>query len=636
MSSPSHVVLKQSMRTLVGSLLLTALIAIMCTLTLDFLQLGGNFAYIRERSLGDGIVLTGLGAFVVWLLILLVLAITWRLWLTTGIAFSATLLIGCINYQKLQLRNEPLYPSDWEMAAHPGFLVQMVGWKTVAFILVLLTLALGVSLLVGRIMQRPFPRLDRRRYPQFGMAFFVVRVTLVAVVVLALSYVSTFNAPGNKLRAAYEANGAFWTFWYQDLNYETNGFIGGALYNLNVPAMETPPEYDREEMHRLTQKYSVVAAEMNSDRTADGMDDVNVVFVLSEAFSDPTRLEGITASEDPIPYTRDLMMRTTSGQMLAHLFGGGTANMEFEALTGMSLREFAPQMNTPYQMLVPKFDEFPSVVGYLRSRGHRAIAVHPYMTSMYKRESVYPTLGFEEFISAETMLSKSKLENSHFIADESAFQEVEHQIKSSSEPLLINLVTMQNHWPMAGSYADPIPVAGTKNKEEREQSAGFARGLKYTDEAIEQFIKAIDSSPEKTIVVLYGDHLPAVWSEATQEENGPRTMRETPFFIYSNFSTDNEKLPTTSPIHFMNHVFKAADAAIPPYYALLAELETQIPAMEHGIMINANNQEISEDQLSDRARQVLRDYRLVQYDLSVGKRYSQAEMLYPSFRQVSR
>src|SRR5690606_2323849 len=117
-----------------------------------------------------------------------------------------------------------------------------------------------------------------------------------------------------------------------------------------------------------------------------------------EAFTDPSQVKGVSYAQDPIPHTRRLMSKIPSGNMLAQLFGGGTANMEFEALTGLSLSQFKPQMNSPYQMLLPEHSSFPSAVGNGMTFGRRAIAVHPYMTSMYKRERSYPVLGFEDFV----------------------------------------------------------------------------------------------------------------------------------------------------------------------------------------------------------------------------------------------
>ncbi len=93
------------------------------------------------------------------------------------------------------------------------------------------------------------------------------------------------------------------------------------------------------------------------------------------------------------------MSRTTSGTMLAQKFGGGTADMEFEALTGMSMGQFAPQVSIAYQMVVPNYDSFPSAVQLFEDRGHGALAIHPFTTGLYRRESVYPIFGFDDFIS---------------------------------------------------------------------------------------------------------------------------------------------------------------------------------------------------------------------------------------------
>jgi phosphoglycerol transferase MdoB-like AlkP superfamily enzyme len=618
---------KRLLWTLVGGVSLTFALAMTCNLVLDFLQVGGNASYIWRHSLGEQLVLSVFNSAVIWLVILLVLSLTGRLWLTSGLALSAALLVGFVNYQKLQLRQEPLYPNDWGMAEHAGFLTQMVGGRTVAFLVTLIGLVLLVAVLTGRLMGTRFPRVTRKAYPKARAAPLAIRLTGVVVSVAALAYVSTFNAPGNQLRTAYESHGAHWAFWFQKLNYQKNGFVAGTLYNMNVPAMARPSVYGRAEMQRITRTYSAVAADINRDRTGE-LDDVNLVFVLSEAFSDPTRLTGIAVAEDPIPYTRSLMQRTTSGQMLAHLYGGGTANMEFEALTGMSLSQFAPQMNTPYQMLVAEYDHFPSAVGYLKERGHAAVAIHPYMTAMYKREKVYPTLGFDEFVHDETMASTERLEDSEFISDAAAFAEVERQIRAAARPLLVNLVTMQNHWPMKDSYADPIAVEGLSDPEAEEQAEHYARGLRYTDDALASFISSVEESDEKTIVVFYGDHLPAVWPKAVRKENGHRVTRETPFFVYANFGNVADPRPTTSPIFFMNHVLRLADAPVPAYYALLGELESEVSAMERGMLIAADDRQVEKSQLTSRAKQLLHDYRLVQYDLAVGARYAQEPMFY--------
>jgi len=613
---------------LATAFLATFLLALVCNLVLELLQLGGDLGFLWRYTLGRDGVLFLLNTGVVWCVVLLVLAVTGRLWLTVAISLTFATVVGYANVKKLQLRREPLYPSDWEMGRQVGFLVDMVEPGTVVAVCVLVAAVFAICIVTGRLVRGPYPRVTSRLNPRLGRGLLATRILGGLVCLAALSYAGGFNTPGNGLRAAYESHGAHWRSWYQKSNYTDNGFVAGVLYNLEMPAMARPPGYSRATMRRIAERYGSVAADLNRKRDGS-LDGVNVVLLLSEAFTDPTRVRGVKFAADPIPFTRKVMETTTSGTMLAQLFGGGTANMEFEVLTGMSLSQFRPQMTTPYQMLVPNYRRFPSVVGYLEDRGHRSIAVHPFMTAMYKREQVYPIFGFDKFLGEESMRSRDRIDRGRYISDEAAFAEVRHQIAVNDDPLLVNLVTMQNHYPMADQYVDPIPVTGLTG-DEQQQAAHYGRGLRHTDTALAGLLTALQDSPERTVVLFYGDHQPAFWSEQVRRAQ-KRLMKETPFFVWSSFGADTEprRLPTTSPIHFVNHVLAAADAPVPPYYALLHLLEQAVPAMGRGRMVGPDDSLITYDDLDAGARRLLRDYRLVQYDLSVGKRHAQAEMFYP-------
>jgi hypothetical protein len=104
-------------------------------------------------------------------------------------------------------------------------------------------------------------------------------------------------------------------------------------------------------------------------------------------------------------------------------------------------------------------------------------------------------------------------------------------------------------------------------------------------------------------------------------------MHETPFWVWANFPGPRGRQPTTSPIHFMDLVLRRANARVPPYYALLDELRQEVPAMEDGVLLDSSGQAVTPGQLSTRAARLLHDYRLVQYDLSVGSRFSTRTML---------
>jgi phosphoglycerol transferase MdoB-like AlkP superfamily enzyme len=618
------------MRTAVAATGFTLFWAAVCNFALEYVDLNGNLWDFVHYTLQRDWRVFLVGTAVLWIMLLFLVFVIGRLWLSTAVFTVLMLVMGFTNHEKLVIRREPLYPSDAHFTGDVGFMAGMISTTAVVGIGLASGLIILILVLTGRLTKDHFPRVGSQvESRRLRGAILAGRCIMVLSLASGLWYIDHFNAPGNLVRIVYERAGAHWAFWDQALNYQRNGFIGGLLYNLDVPAMARPPDYNRATMQSIAAKYTKLAAKINRSRDSNALNGVNVVAVLSEAFSDPTRLRGVRLAQDPIPFTRQLLAHTISGNALVPQYGGGTANTEFETLTGMSLSQFQPQMNTPYQMLIPKYRNFPSAVGYFRTKGYQPIAIHPFTTAMYRRAAVYPVLGFDRFIHDTTMHYRMKIESNQLISDQSAFDEVNYQIRTHTDPLFINLVTMQNHYPMAGKYANPIHVTGVQGDAEAE-AGGYARGIRYTDQALRNFIGELQKSTEKTIVLFYGDHLPAVWPDAIYDKNGNRRMKETPFFVWSNFEQyEHRALPTTSPIYFMPTMLDAADAPLPPYYVLLDMLRKKIPAMEQGMYIDSGDQMTRREDLDVRAKSLLHDYRLVQYDLSVGHRYSQRAMFYP-------
>lgn len=567
-----------------------------------------------------------LGSLVTWLFLLLLMAVTNRYWLSLGLGLALAVVVSAANHVKLQFRQEPLYPSDVDFLRSPRFLMAMVSPTSAAAMAALVLLILTVCWVVGRRLDRRFPRIRRKDAPRWWAGMAVVRLVTVVLISTTLLSAESFNQPGNAWKALYERQGATWRWWFQALNYRDNGFFGGLFYNMPVKAMVTPVGYDKAAMAEIADRYARRAERLNDGRTGS-TDDVNIVLVLSEAFSDPTELNGFELPEDPLPRTRELMLGVISGEMLAQRYGGGTANMEFELLTGQSLGVFEPQLNTPYQMLLPDFADYPSAVGWIHAQGHQALAIHPYFTGMYQRNHVYRTFGFDGFVHDTTMQEAHKLENSEFISDESAFAEVLHQVENSDRPLLINLVTMQNHVPMEDFYDQPFPVTGVSEQQTRAIGA-YARGLSYTDEALAEFLESLRGTGERSVVVFYGDHLPGLYDEHVRNANPGLALYRTPFFIWDSAGNLPRQEPLTSPTQFLPLVYEKLDAPIPPYFALLDRLRSEIPAMEQGKFVTRDGTVLAEDELSPKARRALEDYRMVQYDFSIGERYALDELWY--------
>jgi hypothetical protein len=190
------------------------------------------------------------------------------------------------------------------------------------------------------------------------------------------------------------------------------------------------------------------------------------------------------------------------------------------------------------------------------------------------------------------------------------------------------VVTMQNHRPYEGKYDEPIQVDGAMAPMEQRMVGQYLRGLRYSDEAVEQLVTDLEGLDERTIVLFYGDHSPAVWSNQVWARNGGQAMYETPWFVWANFETAPVDPGATylGPNHLLNQLKAAANAPVTPYDAMLAQIAEEVPAAERGLMLDPQGHQITADDLSPRAHQLLEDYRLVQYDLSVGKGFAEDEL----------
>jgi phosphoglycerol transferase MdoB-like AlkP superfamily enzyme len=560
---------------------------------------------------------------VAWIVVVLVVAVIGRLWLAMGVLAALTLVMGAANATKLEFRNDPLYPSDIDFLAQPGFLAEMVpkshlllgGLGLVALVL--------VAWLVGRLAARAFPPLSKGLSRRALVTLWVSRGVVAVLCLTLLHSTSDFNKPHSAWRSMFDATGLRWRSWDNKENYQKNGFIAGALYNMPVTAMKEPAGYSEAAMTAIAARYADQARQENRLRHGS-LDHTNVITILSESFSEPTWLKTVHFAHDPIPRTTAEMAQTVSGKMLAPGYGGGTANVEFELLTGQSMSQFSPQLASPYEQLLPKYRSYPSAVSWFRAHGHDAVALHPFSPRMYRRSEVYKALGFEAFISKDQMTDRARVEHGRFISDGAAFDTALGQIQNHDKPLFLHLISMQNHMPFGGQYTDPIRpqgVAGAK----RRLVGQYARGINITDSSLATFLADLKKLSEPTAVVFYGDHLPPqVYPGNLQQREGLRTIHQTPFMIWSSTGgLVHTALPTTSPSQFLPLLFKALDVPIPPMYALLEDLYQQVPAMDAGIAVDAQNKTVKPSQLDPAARQVLADYRMVQYDLSIGHRWSE-------------
>ncbi|MGF2942385.1 LTA synthase family protein [Enterococcus xiangfangensis] len=511
-----------------------------------------------------------------------------------------TIGIGSANFLKMNYRMEPIYPDDLKMIIEFGMIRDIVGLPL--FLLFLLLIVAGVCVLF----------FSWKKSLKLGKKQQWVRIVGFVLTSSLLFYIGSFNQQANLLRKAYNKT-ALWIPYSQKMNYYNTGFIGGFLYNLPVDAMEKPKDYSKAKIKEVVDDYQ---AEKDS-----AAEKPNIVYVMSESFSDPQRLKGLEIlGGDPLQDYRSVAEQTYSGQMLSQNYGGGTANIEFEALTGFSMALFNAQMTTPYTMLVPEFDSFPSLVGTLKKRGYETTAIHPYNTSMYKRKDVYQTFGFDQFLDEKTMKHTAKLENNPYISDASAYKEVLAQLKTKT-PQFLHLVTMQTHMPYEDKYTElPYIAKGDNSSAVR----SYLQDIAYSSEALKSFLKKLDKLPERTLVVFWGDHLPGIYSDTIQAANQGYRLHETEFLMYDN----RHKLPaqqvTTSPFYFAADLFQQGQLQMTGFQNLLVALQKELPAFEKG-MYYQSGQWGKEARLNNAQEKIYQAYQLIQYDITAGEQYSLQE-----------
>ncbi|WP_431027200.1 LTA synthase family protein [Lysinibacillus sp. LZ02] len=525
---------------------------------------------------------------------------------------STTLLFSIANYLKLNYRSEPLLPSDFTMIFEINHIIQMINKVHIIVSIGAILLLIAAFFLLNRFKSKPVHTGKQR---------------LLVSLLLCFVFYSFLNSnhANNPYKVIATSFGITDSYWDLKEDYSSNGPIAGFIKNLDIQVMEELPEdYSYEAVSDIVEKYKEKAIQMNCDTGT--LEDHTVIFVLSESFTDPLRIPGLELSDDPIPFIRSLLNETTSGLLLGANYGGGTANVEYEVLTAFSTNFFHPSLLIPYTLLVPNLHEAPSFTNLF----HQKIAVHSYNASLYRRKDVFEQFGFDSFIyeGGNVDLSyKETLDNSTYISDASAYEEVLDIVRKDTEGnLFILLTTMQNHSPYdENKYNNHFEVLNELNEQEKSRIETYVQGLNYTDMATKQFIEEIETMDKPVTVVFFGDHLPPDVFEGFDEDSEQENVvfYETDYFIYSNFEAEIVDNPIVSPNMISPIVLEQLNVELTPYYALMFELQKTVPVMRWGeYFLLTDEMFVYEDELPAIVQELLNDYRMIQYDINAGEQYA--------------
>ncbi|MGN7356512.1 LTA synthase family protein [Paenibacillus sp. SAF-054] len=519
------------------------------------------------------------------------------------IAFLACFIISVVHYKKLTTTGEPLFPWDLRQVKN----VQEMSKITKGMISPYMLIAAIVVLILLVYLIIKLPKIKIRLPLRILMA--------IISIVFIIGFIQMISGQTSLAKSMKYQN----IPWNQKANYNQNGFLYAFTGNFKQKLMEKPEGYNREAIAAIAQKYSSLPDPSATNAPAE---QPNIMFMMDEAFFDPTRLPGYRFSEDPLQFIHQKQDATPSGYLLSPEFGGNTANVEFEALTGLSMY-FLQDGSIPFQQRVVKMSSLPSIVSILKDRGYRAMALHPFDNTFYNRNKVYPILGFDQFTSEKDLKEPERLTPNGYITDKFAVQEAINEVKQSDKPTFLHLVTMQNHFPFTKGLNGPntITVDGVK-PEFKDELETYVQDAKLTDEALAYLSEELTTIQRPTIVVFWGDHLPAlsagIYTGAGWDSN-PRLKHETKLMYIANFDIGKQSVGTQSPAFIGPTIFKMSGQALPPYYKMLEKVKSEISGLSKSVRIGASG---PLKELTSEQKEMLNDYRLVEYDMLEGENYA--------------
>ncbi len=555
-----------------------------------------------------------------------------RFWIANTIFVVIGIVFAYANQQKMMARDAPLLPSDLIFIKEPTEMMKMADSNSLIKILLGLFILVIVTFLLEKFLPIKWPK---------QKLFWLFRAIIAGCVILIFSGVFKLTDPDSHAKKVSDWMGNTQEFWNPAVSATRDGtFLTFANY-LGNKVMNEPLHYNQNTMTQIAKKYQEEAQVINRTRKNKDINKQTLIYVLSESYSDPRRVPGLQVNKNPMPEIDKIKRDSTSGLMLSSGYGGGTANIEYSVETGWNLQSFAPSMTTPFSQLVIRKDYNPNITNLFK----RKHAIHPYLGTFYERRQAYEKLGFQTFRTLDgkgkdqKLKYVKKIQKSGFVGDDQAYKNVYWQLDHEKKGQFINLATMQNHMGYGDKYYNyPYSVSGpaVADPDNATEINHYTRGLSLTSKFTEQFLRKLDMYKRPITVVWYGDHLPGIYKGVNMGQNYI-ALHESDYFVYSNKYARNHGysvgkqtngVQVVSPNNFTALALKQMNQKVSPFYAMMTKVQENLPAQSpsngnssKGLLVNNDSKVVPTNKLTKQQKQLIRDYRLVQYDITAGKNY---------------
>ncbi len=420
------------------------------------------------------------------------------------------LALGTVNYCMLSYRTTPFSWIDIKLLKSVGSIMSQY-LNIIEFVLIIIVailLVIGVITLWVRI-----PKMKKK------VKYFK------AVALIATTFVVAYSLDKIEVKAGIidlDLGNIAYT-------YDQCGFSYCFLNSIVNVGIDKPYNYSEDLMTELKTDLQ------DLDKRA-ALDRPNIIFVQLESFYDVTRMADYTYSENPVPNWQKLREEYSSGYMTVPSIGAGTANTEFEVITGMSLDYFG-FCEYPYKTIL-KDNNCESICYNLQELGYTNHVIHNNRGNFYSRNKVFPRLGFNNFVSLEYMQDPEYNAND-WVKDDILIDEIIDTMKSTDNQDFIYTITVQCHGKYPEEVIDDtqtITMEGEEDVAIKNQFEYYINQIKEEDQFIKDLTDALNAFDEEVVVVMYGDHLPTF--EMTNDDLSSGTLYQTEYVLWSNFDMD--------------------------------------------------------------------------------------------------
>ena len=355
-----------------------------------------------------------------------------------------------------------------------------------------------------------------------GKLSYKVNVPLIIAGVLAFAG-TTKLALEKRVLSNYFGNIAF---AYEDYGYPY--CLATTVFNTGI---SSPREYSKGVIDEI-QKSEENLAETGEKRP-------NILFLQLESFFDPTLVEYLEVSEDPIPNFRKMMNDYSSGYFKVPSVGAGTANTEFESITGMSMRYFGPG-EYPYKSIL-KETTCESAPYVLKGLGYGTHAIHNNEANFYGRKNVFANLGFDTFTSEEYMATQDDTNPNDWMRDRNLTRYILEAMESTPQPDYVYTISVQGHgdYPEEPVLENPkITVKGSSTQAENYKWEYYCNQIYEMDQFVKELTDELSKLDEDVVLVMYGDHLPTMGLKVTDVKN--KYLFQTQYVIWDNMGLEKK------------------------------------------------------------------------------------------------